>query len=51
MDKESEKNCAKADCKDKKMAKKCMMTCKMCEGGSNGENGGKGKNSLYLFST
>ena len=42
MDKESEEYCAKADCEDKKMAKKCMMTCEMCKGGEGNDTGDKG---------
>ena len=35
-----EEYCASADCGDKKMARKCMMTCEMCpemEGEHEGE--------------
>ena len=37
MDKESEEYCAEADCKDKKTAKKCMMTCEICKGGDDNQ--------------
>ena len=42
MDKESEEYCAEANCTDKKMAKKCMMTCEMCKGEDSGDTGDKG---------
>ena len=42
MDKESEEYCAEANCTDKKMAKKCMMTCAMCKGEDGGDAGDKG---------
>ena len=38
-DKESEEYCAEVDCQNKKMAKKCMMTCEMCH--DNHEDDGK----------
>ena len=44
MDKESEEYCADANCQDKKMAKKCMNTCGMCENmGEGGDTKGRGK--------
>ena len=54
MDKESEEYCAEADCDDKKMAKKCMMTCEMCKGaesGEGGDTGGKGLSIQYFHQT
>ena len=49
MDKESEDYCAEADCKDKKMAKKCMMTCKMCKDGADVGGGDGGIYTLLLL--
>ena len=38
MDKESEEFCAEVDCGKKKMAKKCMNTCELCEEENNDDD-------------
>ena len=37
-DKKSEEFCAAADCSDKKMAKKCMKSCGLCEAHDHGDD-------------
>ena len=53
MDRESEDYCADADCNDKKMAKKCMMTCEICKDMENEDDkkDGKGRCCIWKLST